>query len=95
MKLSRSVVSTWPLLTRTLTGTARQLPSKAYTAALDSSNPATGSTPSDLKTAERNLLDSALRVDQAGEIAANYIYQGQMAVLGQDREAGKLIQVSA
>jgi len=93
-KGSMSVVSARPLL-RTLTGTARQLPSKAYTAAPKCSNPGTESTPSDLKPAERIFLDSALRVDQAGEIAANYIYQGQMAVLGRDREAGKLIQVCA
>lgn len=88
-----SVASTRPLLTRTLAGTARQLPSKAYTAASKCSNPATESTPSDLRPTERNFLDSALRVDQAGEIAANYIYQGQMAVLCRDREVGKLIQV--
>ncbi|QRW27644.1 ubiquinone biosynthesis monooxygenase COQ7 [Rhizoctonia solani] len=30
-------------------------------------------------------LEAALRVDQAGEVAANYIYMGQMAVLGSDR----------
>ncbi|KAH7889806.1 COQ7-domain-containing protein [Phlebopus sp. FC_14] len=41
---------------------------------------------------QREVLDSALRVDQAGEIAANWIYKGQMAVLGQNAEVGPLIQ---
>jgi len=38
------------------------------------------------------MLESALRVDQAGEIAANYIYKGQIAVLGRDRQVGSLIR---
>ena len=38
-------------------------------------------------------LESAIRVDHAGEIAANYIYRGQMAVLGGDRIVGPVIQV--
>jgi hypothetical protein len=29
-------------------------------------------------------LDDILRVDHAGEVAANYIYKGQMSVLGND-----------
>ena len=33
--------------------------------------------PLDLTHAQREALDSALRVDQAGEIAANWIYKGQ------------------
>jgi len=49
-------------------------------------------TPNDLTPSERVVLDSALRVDQAGEIAANYIYKGQMAVLGRDPHLGSLIQ---
>ncbi|KAF8892696.1 ubiquinone biosynthesis protein Coq7 [Infundibulicybe gibba] len=42
--------------------------------------------------AQREVLDTALRVDQAGEVAANWIYQGQLFVLGHDRTAGPLIQ---
>ncbi|KAJ7632363.1 COQ7 protein [Roridomyces roridus] len=41
---------------------------------------------------QRQQLDSALRVDQAGEIAANYIYMGQMSVLGRNRALRPLIQ---
>lgn len=35
--------------------------------------------------------DSMLRVDQAGEYGATRIYAGQLAVLGQDRAAGRVI----
>uniref|UniRef100_A0A2M4C0J9 5-demethoxyubiquinone hydroxylase, mitochondrial n=1 Tax=Anopheles marajoara TaxID=58244 RepID=A0A2M4C0J9_9DIPT len=37
------------------------------------------------------LIDSILRVDHAGEVGANQIYRGQMAVLGHTK-AGKTIQ---
>lgn len=77
---------------RTLT-TSRILPSAAYTAVHRSHNPATCTTPIDLTDSQRETLDSALRVDQAGEIAANYIYKGQVAILGRDKQVGPLIQV--
>jgi len=35
--------------------------------------------------------DSMLRVDQAGEYGATRIYAGQLAVIGQDRPAGRVI----
>ena len=35
--------------------------------------------------------DSMLRVDQAGEYGATRIYAGQLAVIGQDRAAGRVI----
>ncbi|OBZ75436.1 5-demethoxyubiquinone hydroxylase, mitochondrial [Grifola frondosa] len=41
---------------------------------------------------QRRVLESALRVDQAGELAANWIYMGQYAVLGRDPVIGPLIQ---
>ena len=50
--------------------------------------------PLDLTHAQREALDDALRVDQAGEIAANWIYKGQMAILGHDPKLRFLIQVS-
>lgn len=50
-------------------------------------------TPSSLTDAQRASLDSAIRVDQAGEVAANWIYRGQMTVLSRDREVGQVIQV--
>ncbi|KAI0060900.1 COQ7 protein [Artomyces pyxidatus] len=69
-------------------------PSKAY---LDPStsaprDPSTASTPEDLSPTQMNALHAALRVDQAGEVAANYIYKGQLAVLRRDRATASLIQ---
>ncbi|KAJ3363914.1 hypothetical protein GGF32_003011 [Allomyces javanicus] len=40
---------------------------------------------------QHQLLDEILRVDQAGEIGANFIYKGQMAVLGRDPKVGPLL----
>jgi 3-demethoxyubiquinol 3-hydroxylase len=79
---------------RSLTTAPRRLPSTFYTDPSSGYEPAAQATPSDLTESQREILESALRVDQAGEIAANYIYQGQMAVLGQDKRLGSLIQVS-
>jgi 3-demethoxyubiquinol 3-hydroxylase len=56
-------------------------------------DPAIAGSPSDLTPKQRETLDSALRVDHAGEIAANWIYKGQMMVLGSHPSAGALIQV--
>jgi len=72
----------------------KHAPSSAYIDAHRSLGPAVTATPPDLKPQERNTLDSALRVDQAGEIAANYIYKGQLAVLGRDPKLAPLIQAS-
>ncbi|KDR73427.1 hypothetical protein GALMADRAFT_141922 [Galerina marginata CBS 339.88] len=77
---------------RALTTGSRKLPSSAYTDAHRNYDVALQTTPSDLTDLERETLDSALRVDQAGEIAANYIYKGQMAILGRDKRVGPLIQ---
>ena len=85
---ARLVVSSRPL-TRGLTTSA----SKAYTDYLKKGDPAVCSTPGDLTQAERIVLARALRVDQAGEIAANYIYKGQLTVLGGDPRVANLIQV--
>jgi ubiquinone biosynthesis monooxygenase Coq7 len=35
--------------------------------------------------------NAMLRVDQAGEYGATRIYAGQLAVIGQDRQAGRVI----
>ena len=55
---------------------------------------AVSTTPPNLTEEQRNVLQSALRVDQAGELAADYIYRGQLAILGRDPRCGPLIQVS-
>ncbi|KAL0947208.1 hypothetical protein HGRIS_013326 [Hohenbuehelia grisea] len=66
-------------------------PSQAYTEVSFSKDPAVTSTP-EISTEQRKALDSALRVDQAGEVAANWIYRGQAFVLGKDPMVGPLIQ---
>lgn len=52
-------------------------------------------TPRDIPPAVKEELESALRVDQAGELAANWIYRGQHDVLGRDPATGPLIQASS
>lgn len=71
--------------------TASRLPSHAYTHG-DPVNPAVSSTPN-VSEEQRRALDSALRVDQAGEIAATWIYKGQISVLGGDKKLDHLLQV--
>ncbi|KIP07986.1 hypothetical protein PHLGIDRAFT_401963 [Phlebiopsis gigantea 11061_1 CR5-6] len=77
---------------RSYASASRVTPSTAYTHPTGSEGASTSSTPQDITPEQRNALDAALRIDQAGEVAANYIYMGQLAVLGRDRVAGPLIQ---
>jgi ubiquinone biosynthesis monooxygenase Coq7 len=51
--------------------------------------------PEALTAEQQRTLDSAIRVDQAGEVAANWIYKGQLHVLRRDQIAGPLIQVGS
>lgn len=74
--------------------TGRPLASAIYTDPRRSSEPAVLTTPDNITPNQRAALDSALRVDQAGEVAANWIYKGQLSVLGRDPQAGPLIQVA-
>lgn len=70
------------------------LASSAYTNRTQGTeHPAVSTTPRNLTPQQRYALDSAIRVDQAGEVAANWIYRGQLFVLGRDLSAGPLIQV--
>jgi len=79
--------------TRFTTRRAFSTASSAYTSVTASgASAATETTPAGLSRSQRECLDSAIRVDQAGEIAANWIYAGQLAVLGKHRVAGPLIQ---
>ncbi|KAG6853701.1 ubiquinone biosynthesis monooxygenase Coq7 [Blastosporella zonata] len=68
------------------------LASRLYTEPQHATNPAVTTTPQNITPQQRAALDSALRVDQAGEVAANYIYMGQLFVLGRDKQTGPLIQ---
>ncbi|KAI0287931.1 COQ7 protein [Russula brevipes] len=70
----------------------RSLPSSFYLDGIRGSDASTSSTPDDLSPSQRGALESALRVDQAGEVAANYIYAGQLAILRHDPPTAALIQ---
>lgn len=50
-----------------------------------------------LTSRQRDIIDKIIRVDQAGELGANYIYRGQRAVfgLGSDRRTTQIVQVRA
>lgn len=67
------------------------LASDAYTNAANASSDSVTSTPK-LTASQHTILERAIRVDQAGELGANYIYKGQMAVLGKDKVVGPVIQ---
>ncbi|CAG8638021.1 8111_t:CDS:1, partial [Ambispora leptoticha] len=41
---------------------------------------------------EKSIIDSMIRVDHAGEVGADWIYRGQLAVLGKDKAVGPVIQ---
>jgi len=68
------------------------LASAAYTDPARKGTQETTSTPSGLTSEQRDILTRAIRVDQAGEVAANTIYTGQLCVLGRDPIAGPLIE---
>ncbi|KAF8949165.1 ubiquinone biosynthesis monooxygenase Coq7 [Haplosporangium gracile] len=65
------------------------------TSSTDSSSSTTDSAsvpPLKLSKEQRELLEEMIRVDQAGELGANWIYRGQYAVLGSDKKVGPLLQ---
>src|SRR5258708_6248637 len=70
------------------------VPSSAYLDRTRGPDISTFSTPDDFSPSQRTVLEAALRVDQAGEIAANYIYEGQLAILPRYPVASMLIQAS-
>jgi RecB family exonuclease len=72
---------------------AGSLASDVYTNPSRVPDASVSSTPADLTSAHREILDSSLRVDQVGEVAADYIYRGQLAILKNDPSCGPVIQV--
>ena len=68
-------------------------PSAIYLDASILNHPIVTTTPRNLPADQQRILDSAIRVDQAGEVAANWIYKGQLFVLGRNVVTGPLIQV--
>jgi demethoxyubiquinone hydroxylase (CLK1/Coq7/Cat5 family) len=66
-----------------------------YTDPSKTQEPGVPTSPSPVISLEqREILDNALRVDQSGEIAANWIYRGRVTVLDCDPRLGLLIQLS-
>ncbi|KAI9251554.1 ubiquinone biosynthesis protein Coq7 [Sporodiniella umbellata] len=45
-----------------------------------------------LTNEEKELITPMIRVDQAGEVGAYYIYKGQIAVLGKDKKLQPILQ---
>ncbi|KAF9109741.1 ubiquinone biosynthesis monooxygenase Coq7 [Mortierella sp. AM989] len=85
--------------TRTLTtsATTRQATTTSNSAENNSSNNNSSSSDSSvpplrLSKEQRDMLEEMIRVDQAGELGANWIYRGQYAVLGSDKKVGPLLQ---
>ena len=72
---------------------SRPQPSAPYFDSSMSTDPSVAQTPENLTQSQREELQGALRVDQAGEVAANHIYKGQLAVFQRDPRYGPLIQV--
>ncbi|KAJ3410153.1 hypothetical protein HDV05_004033 [Chytridiales sp. JEL 0842] len=70
--------------------------SSSVSSAHDPSHAPNSSSPngshSKLTPEQRQMLETMLRVDHAGELGADAIYKGQMAVLGRDPKLGPLIQ---
>ncbi|KAF8425911.1 ubiquinone biosynthesis protein COQ7-domain-containing protein [Tirmania nivea] len=61
-------------------------------ASTESTAASTPQQPRQLTEKERDFLDRALRVNQAGELGANLIYSGQYAVLKHDKRLKPLIR---
>ncbi|KAF4603943.1 hypothetical protein EYR40_001118 [Pleurotus pulmonarius] len=79
------------ILHRPYSNASKTIASSVYTNSPNTHDPAVSSTP-ELTPEQHQILDTALRVDQAGEVAANWIYNGQLFVLGRDPKVGPLIQ---
>jgi len=87
MRLVRALPRSQRGITTASNASSSAAASRAYLAHQDAP-----STPTDLTEKQRETLARAIRVDQAGEVAANWIYKGQLAVLGRDPAVGPVIQ---
>ncbi len=93
--MCRPLITPFILRSRSFVHTRPPSPSSAYLDRTSGPDISTSSTPDDLSPSQRRGLEAALRVDQAGEVAANYIYEGQLAILRRDPVASALIQASS
>ncbi|KAI8822685.1 COQ7-domain-containing protein [Fimicolochytrium jonesii] len=58
----------------------------------ESSSFSNGRVKRELTETEKDMIAAMLRVDHAGELGANWIYKGQLAVLGGDPKVGPVVQ---
>lgn len=86
-----SLINSISLTSQPFSTSARSSQANEETTA--SSSPSTHP-PLRLSKEQREMLEEMIRVDQAGELGANWIYRGQYAVLGSDKKVGPLLQVS-
>lgn len=91
--LSRNVVKAIQRTSvRRLVTDTKILASSVYMDPKKTKDPAVSTTPRNITKEQRAALEAAIRVDQAGEVAANWIYMGQYAVLGREPKTGALLQ---
>ncbi|KAH6562630.1 hypothetical protein BASA50_009481 [Batrachochytrium salamandrivorans] len=93
MSWIRSLGTTTALGGQSILGTAKTI--RYYHATLTLCNEAAALQPTPrnrLTKEQKERVDALLRVDQAGEVGANYIYMGQVAVLGRDPELRRVIE---
>lgn len=92
--MQRTITRDLPKLASGSRRLSSTLASDVYTT--NTSTPATTTSPTSLTAKQRRIIEEIIRVDQAGELGANVIYQGQKAVFAKQGkvELAKLIQVS-
>ncbi|RUS21140.1 ubiquinone biosynthesis protein COQ7-domain-containing protein [Endogone sp. FLAS-F59071] len=71
---------------------ALSIATRSLTTATNATSASSGPSSRPLTLAEKSLVARMIRVDQAGEIGANWIYRGQLAVLSHDRTVAPVIQ---
>ncbi|KAI9288525.1 ubiquinone biosynthesis protein COQ7-domain-containing protein [Umbelopsis sp. AD052] len=94
-RISTSSVSTLTLLKLAVAPTKLRIQQAHYTTGnKNDSNEAEAPNLSSRKLTQEELefIKPMIRVDQAGEIGANFIYMGQIAVLGKDKNLRPILQ---
>lgn len=92
-RISSFSVPARTLLRLSVASTSRRIQRAFYTTKLSDNEAETPNLSSRKLTPEElEFIKPMIRVDQAGEIGANYIYMGQMAVLGKDKNLRPILQ---
>lgn len=92
-RISSSSVPARTLLKLSVASTPRRIQHAFYTTSNSDNAAETPNLSSRKLTSEElEFIKPMIRVDQAGEIGANFIYMGQMAVLGKDKNLRPILQ---